>query len=187
MRIVAGEYSSRRIEAPKGIQTRPTLDKVREAVFSSLGGSFEGGTFLDLYAGSGANGLEALSRGFDEAVFVDMSRDAVNVIRRNVASLGCTERCRVLPMKAMKALSVLKEEGRQFDLIYMDPPYARQTNAEVMNYINEHQLLKKGGRAVIESAKEDQFAENYGSICFEKDKVYGIVRITYFRNKGETE
>ena len=108
MRIVAGEYSSRKIEAPKGNTTRPTLDKVREAVFSSLGGFFAGGVFLDLYAGSGANGLEAISRGFDQAVFVDNSRDAVSVIRRNIASLGCQDKCRVLPMRADKALHLLK-------------------------------------------------------------------------------
>lgn len=187
MRIVAGEYSSRRIEAPKGNNTRPTLDKVREAVFSTLGGSFEGGSFLDLYAGSGANGLEALSRGFDEAVFVDMSRDAVAVIRRNIASLGCGDRCRVLPMKAAKALSLLKEEGKQFDLVYLDPPYARQVNEEVLQYLSDHHLLKEGGRVVIESAKEDSFTEDCGTICFEKDRVYGITRITYCVNKGERE
>lgn len=187
MRIVAGEYSSRRIEAPKGNNTRPTLDKVREAVFSSLGGSFAGGSFLDLYAGSGANGLEALSRGFDEAVFVDMSREAVAVIRRNIAALGCTDRCRVLPMKAAKALSLLKEEGKQFDLVYLDPPYARQVNDEVISYLNEHHMIKEGGRVVIESAKEDVFAADHGDIRFEKDRVYGITRITYCICKGETE
>ena len=136
MRIVAGTYSSRRIEAPKGNNTRPTLDKVREAVFSSLGGFFAGGSFLDLYAGSGANGLEALSRGMDEAVFVDSSRDAVQVIKKNIQSLGCKEQCRVLPMKDMKALLLLKEEGRQFDIVYLDPPYARETNKAVLAYLS---------------------------------------------------
>lgn len=185
MRIVAGEYSSRRIEAPKGMNTRPTLDKVREAVFSSLGGSFAGGVFLDLYAGSGANGLEALSRGFERAVFVDMSRDAVNVIRRNAESLGCAKRCRIMPMKAMKALERLAEEGAVFDAVYMDPPYQGQTNDQIMTFLAEHHMLKKGGRVIIESAKEDDFCRDYGYIKFNKDKTYGIVRISYFTAEGE--
>ena len=187
MRIVAGTYSSRRIEAPRGNNTRPTLDKVREAVFSSLGGFFAGGSFLDLYAGSGANGLEALSRGMDEAVFVDSSRDAVQVIKKNIQSLGCKEQCRVLPMKDMKALLLLKEEGRQFDIVYLDPPYARETNKAVLAYLSEHHMVKKNGYVVIESAKEDTFDADHGYIKYVKDKVYGITRITYCRAEGDQQ
>ena len=117
MRIVAGEYSSRKLETLKGDATRPTLDKVREAVFSSLGVFFAGGAVLDLYAGSGAIGLEALSRGMDQAVFVDSSREAVRVIRNNIASLKAGERSRVLCTKAVSALDILHGEGRKFDLV----------------------------------------------------------------------
>ena len=88
MRIVAGNFRSRRIEAPRSDQTRPTLDKVREAVFNRIGPYFEGGVMLDLFAGSGAVGLEALSRGMERVVFVDRSMEAVDVIRRNIAALG---------------------------------------------------------------------------------------------------
>ena len=106
MRIIAGEYRSRKIETRSGNETRPTLDKVREAVFSSLGGMFDGGMVLDLYAGSGANGLEALSRGFDYAVFADISKDAINIIRKNIESLRCQEKTKVLHMPDKKVLSL---------------------------------------------------------------------------------
>lgn len=181
MRIVAGEYSSRRIEAPKGNTTRPTLDKVREAVFSSLGGMFDGGSFLDLYAGSGANGLEALSRGFDEAVFVDISREAISVIKENIRTLRCEDRTQVLPVKDMKALSMLSAKGRTFDLVYLDPPYAKQHNDEILAYLCEHEMLRPGARVVIESLKEDTFTASYGTLKPYKEAVYGISRITYYR------
>ena len=180
MRIVAGEYSSRKLETLKGDATRPTLDKVREAVFSSLGGFFAGGAVLDLYAGSGAIGLEALSRGMDQAVFVDSSREAVRVIRNNIASLKAGERSRVLCTKAVSALGILQGEGRKFDLVYLDPPYARQENDRILRLLEEYQLLNPGARVVIESLKEDPQPEDTASIRFHKDAVYGITRIRYY-------
>lgn len=183
MRIIAGRFGSRRIESPAGMSTRPTLDKVREAVFSSLGGSFEGGNVLDLYAGSGANGLEALSRGMENAVFVDIDRRAVSVIRKNIDSLGVRKECRVLSMPDTKALALLKEEGMKFSLIYMDPPYAKQKNREILQLISDYNLIEEGGYAVIESLKEDEFREDYEHLACERDRVYGISRITYYRGK----
>ncbi len=180
MRIVAGEYSSRKLETLKGEATRPTLDKVREAVFSSLGGFFPGGRVLDLYAGSGAIGLEALSRGLDEAVFVDSSREAVRIVRNNIASLKAGARSRVLCVKAAAALAILQKEGQKFDLVYLDPPYARQENDRILKLLDEYQLLNPGARVVIESLKEDPRPEDTPSIRFHKDAVYGITRIRYY-------
>lgn len=185
MRIVAGEYGSRKIDAPKGNMTRPTLDKVREAVFSSLGNFFDGGVFLDLYAGSGANGLEALSRGFDQAIFVDCSKEAIQVIKKNIESLKCKDRTKVYPMNAEKALSIFAEEGFRFDLIYLDPPYAKQKNNEILNLLVERELIQKGGRVILESLKEDTFKESYGDLIFQKEKVYGISKITYYQRKAQ--
>ncbi len=183
MRIIAGEYSSRRIDAPKGNATRPTLDKVREAVFSSLGTWFEGGCFLDLYAGSGANGFEALSRGMDNAVFCDISGAAMAVIKNNAKALGCTEQCRFLHMKDTKALQILNEEGMAFDLIYLDPPYMKQHNADILLYIDREGMLKEDGRIVIESSASDAYEEQYGSLMRYKEVRYGITKISYYRRR----
>ncbi|MCR4951720.1 MAG: 16S rRNA (guanine(966)-N(2))-methyltransferase RsmD [Solobacterium sp.] len=185
MRIVGGEYSSRRIETRKGNDTRPTLDKVREAVFSSLGGRFEGGVFLDLYAGSGANGFEALSRGMDEAVFVDSAYDAVAVIRKNAASLQCSERCTILHMKDLKALQKFREEGRKFNIVYLDPPYAKQINNRVLELLEEYELLAAGACVVIESLKEDHFEQIIGTLKPVREKEYGITRITYYKKEEQ--
>lgn len=181
MRIVAGKWRSRRIETRSSQETRPTLDKVREAVFSALGGSFADGDFLDLYAGSGANGLEALSRGMERAVFVDISRDAVQMIHKNIEVLQCSDCTDVYCMKEMKALGLLAEQKRIFKVVYLDPPYAKQHNAEILQYLDEHAMVAAGGIVVIESDKKDVFTENYSHLKYIFDKEYGISRITYYR------
>ncbi|NCB33485.1 MAG: 16S rRNA (guanine(966)-N(2))-methyltransferase RsmD [Erysipelotrichia bacterium] len=181
MRIVAGIYSSRRLIAPDGISTRPTLDKVREAVFSSLGGSFEGGVCLDLYAGSGAVGLEALSRGMDRVVLVDQSRKAVEIIRKNTQSLKAEDRVQILCMKDTAALKLLQQQGVQMSLVYLDPPYAKQHNEEVIRLLDEYKLLKPGADVVVESAKEDINPEQCGGLTRRHEALYGISRITYYR------
>ena len=186
MRIIAGKYSSRKLETRKGSETRPTLEKVREAVFSSLGNLFDGGSYLDLYAGSGANGLEAISRGMDDAVFVDCARDAINVIKKNISTLKAEKQCQVLAMKDTRALDLLSEEGKQFDVIYIDPPYRKQHNHEILTIIAEKHLLKPGGTAIIESLKEETYTGDYPGLRYDHDRVYGITRITYYKEENRT-
>ncbi|MBR2668869.1 MAG: 16S rRNA (guanine(966)-N(2))-methyltransferase RsmD [Solobacterium sp.] len=181
MRIVAGIYSSRRLDTLPGNDTRPTLDKVREAVFSSLGGFFEGGNMLDLYAGSGAVGLEALSRGMDHIVLVDKSRAAAEIIRKNIASLKAEEQTTVLPVSDLKALSILQERGMQFDLVYLDPPYAKERNMEILRRLQEYDLLAEKARVVIESDKEDLYEPVVINLVRYKEAIYGITRISYYQ------
>ena len=185
MRIIAGTHGSRRFEAPAGKQTRPTLDKVKEAVFSSLGGFFSGGAVLDLYAGSGGIGFEALSRGMDKAVFVDHSRDAVRVIKKNIEQLGFAERAAVLPIRAEAAIRQLAKKGQTFDLVYLDPPYRLQENVHVVEQLISGGLLGRNAVVVIESLKEESFPERIGSLVRYKEAVYGITRISYYKMSGE--
>ena len=181
MRIIAGKYSSRRLTTLKGDATRPTLDKVKEAVFSSLGGMFDGGTVLDLYSGSGAIGLEAISRGFDQAVLVDMSHAAVSIIHKNAEALQCEEQCEILCMRDFRALEYLKNQGMVFDLVYLDPPYRKQKNHEVLAYLDAHHMVHQGGRVVIESLKEEEYHDAAGALQYDKESIYGIMKITYYR------
>ncbi len=181
MRIIAGEYSSRRLETLKGDATRPTLDKVREAVFSMIGGSFDGGNALDLYAGSGAVGLEAISRGCSYAVLVDKSRMAVDVIRKNVNALDCKDKTKVLCMKDTVALQQLAQEGMQFDFVYLDPPYKAAHHDEILTFLNDHSMVRAGGYVVIESLKEESYQADYSQIHYVKERVYGIMKITLYR------
>lgn len=181
MRIIAGQYSSRPLKTLPGNNTRPTLDKVKEAIFSSLGGFFDGGYALDLYAGSGAIGLEALSRGMDFVVFCDKNPKACDVIRQNISTLGVKEETRVFQTNASQALKLCVKEGYQFDFVYLDPPYEKQDNIHVCQQLCDFQLLKDKARVVIEAKKEDNYPSCIGQLACYKKSDYGITTIHYYQ------
>ena len=183
MRIIAGTYASRKLVTLKGDATRPTLDKVKEAVFSSLGGFFQGGRCLDLYAGSGAIGLEALSRGMDEIDFVDASAAAIRIIKENIENLGVIEMTHVYKMRDLNALSFFAKEKRKYQLVYLDPPYEQQHNEKVLELLSDLQLLKDDGIVVVEAKKEDELKEVIKTLRCYKTATYGITTIHYYRKE----
>ena len=148
MRIIAGEARGRRIDAPTGRNTRPTLDRVRENLFNILQNRLIGRTVLDLFAGSGALSLEAISRGAAFAVMVDSSREAHRVQMRNTEGLGFSDRAEILLCDWHQAVSRLKSEGRTFDLVFLDPPYSMTDLQEVFRAI--HPLLSADGLVILE-------------------------------------
>ena len=156
MRVVAGVHGGRRLVAPPGAATRPTSDRVREALFSVLGASVAGARVLDLYAGSGALGIEALSRGAAEAVFVDRAQPAITAIRANLAALGIEADVR--RMQARTALRTAAGRGEAYDLVFLDPPYRRA--GELGRELSEAlaAVLAPGARVVSESDRRDVLA-----------------------------
>ena len=156
MRIVAGLYGGRKLIAPPGSETRPTSDRVREALFSVLGPSIQGTRVLDLYAGSGALGLEALSRGAAQAVFVDRSRKAIAAIRANLDALGIDAEVR--PIEARAALRAASARHEAYDLVFLDPPYssAARVGAELSTRLPD--VLAPGATVVCESARRQPLA-----------------------------
>ena len=180
MRIVAGEYRTRVIKPVEGDGTRPTSDKIKEAIFSRIGPYFDGGTMLDLFGGSGNMGLEAISRGIDHVYFSDDAMPAIQTIRANVKTLGVDKQCDIIRCDYMRMLETCANEQIRFDLIYLDPPYKKQQIANILMFIEEHALLKEQGTIVCESLKEDEFAETYGTLYKVKEKTYGITRISYY-------
>lgn len=180
MRIIAGKYRSRQLKTMKSNHTRPTLDKVKEAVFSKLGTYFDGGCCLDLFGGSGAIGLECISRGMDEAYIVDNNYEAIRIINANVKALDAPG-CKVMKMNHMQALNKL--ENLCFDLIYLDPPYQLKVYEPIIHFIYEHDMLdKEHGYIVCESLKDEDI-NGYQELCVEKSVDYGIMKITYLRYK----
>lgn len=123
MHIFSGQYKSRKLLAPKGDKTRPTSGRLREALFNICHSSLEGSLFLDLFAGSGAMGFEALSRGAKHATFVDNSRESVSCIQSNMTALGLGPNCDVIYGDVFDSMKKLTKKGKSFDLIYADPPY----------------------------------------------------------------
>jgi 16S rRNA (guanine(966)-N(2))-methyltransferase RsmD len=156
VRVVAGAYGGRRLVAPPGDATRPTSDRVREALFSVLGASIDGARVLDLYAGSGALGIEALSRGAVAAVFVDRAQPAIDAIRANLDALGIEAVVR--RMQARTALRTAAQRGEAYDLVFLDPPYKRA--AELGRELSEAlpAVLAPGARVVSESDRRDPLA-----------------------------
>lgn len=126
MRVIAGEFGRRKLETPRGDTTRPTPDRMREALFSMIAPRIEGVSFTDLYAGSGAVGIEALSRGASRAIFVENDRDALETLRRNLKELGLERRAEVISAPVRKAL------GRRMEgIVFVDPPYGAEAEYEL--------------------------------------------------------
>lgn len=151
MRIIAGKYAKRNLYTLKSRRTRPTSDKVKESLFNSLGQFFTGGQALDLYAGSGALGIEAVSRGFDHAVLNDINYAAVKIIKRNVALTKEENRFSVYKMPSQTAIKFLAAHQFQFDLVFLDPPYAKQEIKNDMLRLKKFKLLTKQARVVAEN------------------------------------
>lgn len=151
MRVIGGVARGRRLRAPRGRQTRPTSDYLREVLFDLLAQQVSGRTFLDLYAGTGAVGIEALSRGASRALFVESARSALATLRRNLEVSGFLDRGEVVPMGVLHFLRWAANESRQFDLIFLDPPYERRADAAAaLILIASTELLAPSGVAVLE-------------------------------------
>jgi 16S rRNA (guanine966-N2)-methyltransferase len=157
MYIIAGLYRHQRLKTPKGGQTRPTANRLREALFNICQQGIEGTRFLDLFAGSGAMGLEALSRGAQSAVFIDEHREAIHCIEANIEHLKVQHQCQLFRGEAFAMMQSLERQGQRFDIIYADPPYRtcapRTSNLysyQIIQWIDTHDLLAPEGLLFIE-------------------------------------
>ena len=152
LRITGGALLGRRLRVPRGDKVRPSTDRVRESLFAILG-PLDGSQVLDLYAGSGALGIEALSRGATQVVFVERAGGALGILRRNLAELALRDRSRVLRADARSAVRTLGRRGERFELILMDPPYASGEAEKAMTAVVEAGILCAGGTLVLESSR----------------------------------
>ena len=157
--------------APPGRGVRPTTDRVREAVFARLRG-LDGARVLDLYAGTGALGIEALSRGAAEAVFVEKARPSLDALQRNVATLGLTARARILRRDAVAAITLLGRAGERFDLIFVDPPYASGEAERALRALPAAGLLAPGGALVVERSRRHDLPDVEGLVLLDERR-YG--------------
>lgn len=183
MRIISGDFGGRPLKAVPGNATRPTTDKVKEALFSMIGPYFEGGRSLDLYAGSGGLSIEGVSRGIDEAVLVDRQYAAIKTIKENIAVTKQPEKFHVIKSTAEAAIHRL-QGSLPFDILYFDPPYAKQTIIKDLEALVVANLVAPQALVVAET---DQFAvlpETVPGFELIKQKDYGITVITLYRYTG---
>ncbi len=181
MRVIAGSARRLRLRAPEGLDTRPTQDIIKETLFNMIQMEVPGSRFLDLFAGSGAIGIEALSRGAREAVFVENNRQAVSVIHGNLETTHLTDRSRVLALDVLTALRRLENRG-SFHIIYMDPPYEKGLEEGVLRYLASSSLIREDTLIIVEASRNTDFSylEELG-YRLEKDKIYKRNRHLFLR------
>ena len=177
MRVIAGDFKGRQIHAVKGNHTRPTADKIKENAFNIMGQFFTGGRVLDLFAGSGNLGIEALSRGMDHAVFIDVNVNAIKVIKANISNLKLQERTEVYRNDAFKALDVLAKKGATFDLIFLDPPYGKIAMTELLEVIVTTGLLNDNGLVMCEYGEGLRVAYDESILREIRCERYGTIEI----------
>jgi len=181
-RIVSGRYGGRRIAAPAGRGTRPTSDRVREALFSALG-ELTGARLADLYAGSGAIGLEAVSRGAEHVLLVESDPRAVRVIRENIRTLGAQDTAVLATARVAPTLAAGPPEGRPYDVVFADPPYdaTEQEIAAVLQALGDHAWLGTGGTVVVERSSRTPEPAWVQGITPERSRRYGETILWYGR------
>ena len=186
MRIISGTARGRKLTGFSGSSIRPTSDRVREAVFSILSsrlGSLNGRTVLDLYAGTGAMGLEALSRGVLSAVFVDLAKESADLIRKNASTIKLASNAEVIQGDVRQ---VIARQSRQFDLIFMDPPYHNEDISDILLLLAEKKLLKPEGIVCIETANKISLPETIPPLNLIDRRKYGSTAVSFYEH-GESD
>ncbi|MBT2654247.1 16S rRNA (guanine(966)-N(2))-methyltransferase RsmD [Bacillus sp. ISL-18] len=182
MRVVSGICKGRPLKAVPGNTTRPTTDKVKEALFNMIGPYFDGGAGLDLFAGSGGLGIEGLSRGLEKVIFIDRESKAIHVIQENIKACKFEDRSEVYRNDADRALKALIKRGISFDYIFLDPPYKKQQLVSLMEKMDQQDLVKPDGVIVCEHSFDVELPQIVGRFNQIKHEKYGIIAVTIYSN-----
>lgn len=181
MRVITGTARGKRLAELSGMETRPTTDRVKEGVFNAIQFDIEGRRVLDLFAGTGQLGIECLSRGAAQCLFVDQRRDAVSVIRKNLEVTGLADRARVVQGDS---LSCLKSQRQSFHLIFLDPPYDTDLLENALKTICEIDILSENGIIICESRVEKELPELPAPYRKDRTYRYGKIKTTLYRKDG---
>ena len=182
MRVITGIARGRRLKEPNGMETRPTADRVKEAIFSSIQFEVEGRKVLDLFGGTGQMGIEALSRGATHCTFVDLQKQAVAIIRENVNSTGFADQSTVIQGDALAFLSRCQEK---FDLIFLDPPYGSGLLEKAMELITTIDIVSENGIIVCENGSNSGWPVVAEPYRMQKEYRYGKIRTALYRRNAE--
>ena len=183
MRVITGSARGRRLKELEGMETRPTTGKVKESIFSILQFDIEGRRVLDLFAGTGQLGIEALSRGARECVFIDQRKDAVNLIRENVKLCDLTDNAVVRQGDSMAYL----KSGEKFDIIFLDPPYGSKLLGEALEQITKFDICREHGIIVAESAVETELPTVAPPYSLYREYRYGKIKLSVYHRSGNED
>lgn len=178
MRVITGTARGRRLETLEGEAVRPTAEKVKEAVFSAIQFEIQERSFLDLFAGSGQMGIEALSRGAKSAVFVDSSVKSLNIVRKNLDAAGFCDKAKVVHTDSLSFLDITPDS---FDIAFLDPPYGTGLLQEAMPKVAEK--MKKTGVIIAENGENEKISQNYGDFVLDRQRHYGKIKVSMYRHK----
>ena len=185
MRVVAGTAKGVPLKAVPGDSTRPTTDKVKESIFNMIGPFFEGGNALDLFAGSGGLGIEALSRGIERVVFIEKDRKAIDVVRFNLAKTRLEDRAEVYRADAHRAIKVLKKNDFQARLLFLDPPYLMKEAYDLMDKAAELGIVTQDSIVVCEHERNVDLKDRTRFYERFKKELYGNTMVSIYRYQGE--
>ena len=181
MRIIAGKAKGRKLIPPATMETRPTLDRVKEAMFSMIQGYIPEAVVVDVFAGTGSLGLEAASRGAKEVYLVDKSPITFPLLKENVNSLKFQDFCTALNMDSYEALRSLAKKEKKFDIIFIDPPYCREMIPEAMKIVKENDMLVKDGIIVTKIDTIEEIYNGYEDIKLTRSKKYGNTTVCFYQ------
>lgn len=186
MRIISGTMRGTKLFTLEGLNTRPTLDRVKEALFSKINYELEDAIILDLFSGSGALALESLSRGASKAFLCDSSRDAIKIIKQNIEKTKTNDRAVLLSLDYKKALAKLKEDNVKFDFVFLDPPYQTNFAEDAVKIIIESNMLNENGTIILETDDKEKVISNLDTNLIKiKDlKRYGRVYLLFLNQNG---
>ncbi|UFU00920.1 16S rRNA (guanine(966)-N(2))-methyltransferase RsmD [Radiobacillus kanasensis] len=188
MRVISGIHKGRQLKPVPNRLTRPTTDKVKEALFQMIGPFFEGGSCLDLFAGSGGLGIEALSRGMDKAIFVDKQGKAIQIIHQNLQELKLENQAEVYRTDAFRAIKAAAKRELLFDYIFLDPPYQKISYTDLLDAIEENNLLHPNGTIVCEHEASESLPDQYSDyIAYRKEDYGSTTAITLYKRKEQEQ
>lgn len=185
LRVISGEKKGFRLKAPKGMDTRPTEDRVKESLFNILGPIPNDSVILDLFAGSGSIGIEFLSRGAAKAYFVDNSPKSISVIKENLSHTGFLERAKIIKGDAIRTVKFLGRKGIKLDYIYIDPPFNKKLIKKALDEIKKGNISNNNGIIIMEHEKELSLSEEFSNFRKSDARRYGNKALTFYTYIGE--
>lgn len=183
MRVISGSAKGRKLKAPKG-KIRPLSDQAKEGLFNIVQARVSGAYFLDLFAGTGSVGLEALSRGATLSIFVELERSHVRVVRENIADCQLEDRSEVYALDVLKALKILKRKGAKFDIIFLGAPYGNPALEKALEELADGSLLKDNGLVIAECRFKHALAQEFGKLTAKRAVRYGDTILTFYENSN---
>ena len=187
LRVISGKARGLKLDTPKNQDVRPTTDRVKESLFNVINSYIMDSNILDLFAGTGSLGIECLSRGAKNCVFVDKSKDSINIVRSNVKKARVENESTILNVDFKDAVKRLSTQNQKFDVIFMDPPYYENMFIECLKSIDKFNLLDEDGIIVVEHDTKDLFEDSIGRLNKSREKKYGNTTLTFYKLEEQDE